>query len=242
MEHMKSIGLGEAFASYQPSAIDAAAWGRLRPELCQAFAELGYETWSDARPHVSRTVAFMADVLAIDESATLAGSLTRLRVDGYLQRLKDDGVSAGTLANRQGSLNQLLRGERQQRRSPARAADGTAAYTPDEVAEFISAAQPHPRHGPVVEAAFQWDRSATDAAMGSRPLYAAQAWLAREAGLPLDLRRVRQTRVEALVSSSPALEAVGVVGVGRRALTAAALDAALPTSTELKAALRGSTD
>jgi hypothetical protein len=109
-----TIGLGEAFASYQPSTIAPADWARLRPEFEARYLELGFgaRDWSVLRPRLSCVAAYVGLMLETREGATLAQLVTTRHVDSYLQRLRDGGANGGTLQNRQSALNMLLRGGR----------------------------------------------------------------------------------------------------------------------------------
>lgn len=139
--HGTDSGLGEAFASYQPKSIPASVWDRLRPEAFALVAQLDLDEFS-ARKALSRLAAFLADLAEVRPDATISDLLTREQVEGHLERAKASGVAPGTLQNRQGTLNGLLRivhGEPPA--SPARQPEShLAPHARDELLRLVSAA------------------------------------------------------------------------------------------------------
>lgn len=238
MDPCTPTGLGEAFASYQPSTIDPETWQRLRPEFVSRFTEAGFEDWKTARPHVCRTAVFMADVLKAEPDATLQEALVKHRVEGYLERCKASGESPGTVLNRQGTLNRLLAGPRQ------------AGTTTDS-----KKVEPYPEHvlrdlrdeaatsnAACAEAAVRLldaTLAGAEPSLSSSEIAATRTWLSGEQDVALNLRRLRLSRITAAVASRPALEVCRTDKIGRRALATAV--AAVPplSDSAMKELLRG---
>ncbi len=102
-------GLGEALASYQPKSMSASTWERFHDDAVAAVLRLKPTDDRRGRALLSRLATFLADVAAERPTACLGDLLTREQVDGHLQRALDANLSSGTVQNRQGALNALLR-------------------------------------------------------------------------------------------------------------------------------------
>ena len=103
-----STWLDEALASYQPNSMTPAMWERFRVDACTLVRQLAPADERAARHYLSRLAAFLADAAAARPEARLHDLLTRDQVEGHLARAPG---AVGTLRNRQGALNGLLRAQ-----------------------------------------------------------------------------------------------------------------------------------
>jgi hypothetical protein len=107
--HDTPTWLDEALASYQPSSMTPATWERFRVDASALVRHLSPADPRAARKCLSRLTVFLADVADARPEATLDDLLTREQVQGHLGRALADGATSGTIVNRQGTLNALLR-------------------------------------------------------------------------------------------------------------------------------------
>lgn len=122
----RDSGLGEALASYQPTSMSDALWGRFRDNAIDLVLRLDHRSDVAARRSLSLLVMFLADVAPSRPNAELADLLTKSQVEGYLERCLASGGAPGTVENRQGALNALLRAA--EGRPPARQRRSTESH------------------------------------------------------------------------------------------------------------------
>ena len=133
--------LGEAFASYQPQSLQPAVWARFRDDAKALVLRLRPSTDRQVTNYLSRLAVFLADVAPTRPDARLEDLLTPEYVAGHLQRARAAGAADGTVENRQGTLNALLRATHGRRRqSPRPAPTRIEPYAPGQVRGLLTAA------------------------------------------------------------------------------------------------------
>ncbi len=243
MENTPETWLAEAFASCQPTLIDDADWERLRPGFVAAFEPLGYEPdkWHNLQPNLSCALHLMADVLAAEPDATVADALQPHRVQGYLERLIAEGAAEGTIANRRGALNALLRGRRRREGTGAARGDGEIRpYSQREAAEIFEALPEGMWQADVVRELLRAALEDREARCTAAQAKTARVWFSDQPHSPgVDRRRLKVTRVVTAIDTRSALDVARRTAVGRRRINAAFHACVPPSDQEMKEQLRG---